>query len=81
MKTLSIVIASLLLSLSVIAQDKHQCAGKTKAGVQCQHKTTGQYCKVHDPASIRCGAPTKSGQPCKMVVKVAGSKCYHHAGK
>ena len=82
MKQIIIIVAFWIVSvftcLSAIAQDKKQCTAKTKAGVQCMHKTATAFCKVHDPASPRCGAPTKSGGQCKMIVKVAGTKCHHH---
>lgn len=69
---------SLLISAATFAQDKHQCAGKTKAGVQCKHKTESTYCKVHDPASPRCGADKKSGGKCQRIVKEAGNRCFDH---
>lgn len=75
-KVITIVI--LLTSTATFAQDKKQCAGITKAGTQCKHKTATTYCKVHDPASPRCGAKTKDGQPCKMAVKESGTKCHNH---
>lgn len=73
-----LIIASFFIGSIVCAQDKKQCAAKTKAGTQCMHKTTAQFCKVHDPATPRCGADTKSGTKCKLVVKVAGTRCHHH---
>lgn len=72
------VFALVISSFTGFSQDKKQCAATTKAGTQCQHKTPNQFCKQHDPAANRCGAPTKSGSPCKMLVKVAGTKCHNH---
>ena len=68
----------LLISVATFSQDKKQCAATTKAGTQCMHKTTSTYCKVHDPATPRCGAATKSGKPCNRTVKEAGNKCFQH---
>lgn len=78
MKQLIIILSVLVSSFCSIAQDKHKCEGKTKAGNQCQHITAAKYCKAHDPASPRCGAPTKSGGQCKRTVKTAGDKCFQH---
>jgi hypothetical protein len=70
--------ALIISSFTCFSQDKKQCAGITKAGTQCKHKTATTYCKVHDPASPKCGAKTKDGQPCKMAVKEPGTKCHNH---
>jgi len=78
MKKLTILLLLTLSTLLVMSQDKHQCAGKTKAGIQCKNKTATAYCRLHDSATPRCGTPTKAGQPCKMIVKVAGTKCHNH---
>lgn len=80
MKQILIIAVSMLLSLATIAQDKKQCQGITKAGTQCQHKTSSIYCKQHDQSIpvIRCGAKTKAGTPCKNRVKVDGDKCHNH---
>lgn len=78
----SLLIVSLLIaSLTAFSQDKKQCIGKTKAGVQCQHKTATTYCVQHNPNSIRCGDSTKTGTLCKNIVKVAGLKCHNHKNK
>lgn len=68
----------ILISVATFSQDKKQCAATTKAGTQCMHKTTSTYCKVHDPATPRCGAPTKTGKPCARTVKAIGDKCFNH---
>jgi len=81
MKKLTILLLLTLSTLLVMSQDKHQCAGKTKVGAQCMHKTATTYCKQHDPATPRCGASTKAGQPCKAIVKVAGTKCHNHVNQ
>lgn len=78
MKSSILTVLLAFVTLFAIAQDKHQCQAKTKTGTQCLHRTSSTYCKVHDPNSLRCGAPTKSGQPCKRIVKIAGTKCFNH---
>lgn len=80
MKKFTILLLLTLSTLLATSQDKRQCAAKTQKGTQCMHKTATTYCKQHDPATPRCGAPTKAGHPCKMVVKVAGTKCHNHKG-
>ena len=70
---------ALLISMASIAQDKKQCQGKTKAGIQCRHQTdSAAYCNLHNPALPRCGVITKAGTACKMAVKAVGIKCHHH---
>ena len=79
MKRLIILtLISLMAVFAANAQDKHQCTGKTKAGVQCKNKTESTYCKMHDPATPRCGADKKSGGKCQRIVKVAGARCFDH---
>ena len=78
MKQLILIALVLFASFYSFAQDKHHCASKTKAGTQCMHKTTTTYCKQHDPASIRCGAPTKTGGKCQRVPKKGETKCFQH---
>lgn len=78
MKQLIITALVLMASYCSIAQDKHQCAGKTKAGTQCMRQTATTYCKQHDPASLRCGAPTKAGGKCQRVPKQGETKCFQH---
>jgi hypothetical protein len=78
MKQLILIASFLIASLCSIAQDKHQCAATTKKGTQCMHKTAGKFCKQHDPATPKCGAPTKAGKPCSRSVKNAGDKCFQH---
>lgn len=83
MKTL-IIAALLSLSLSSIAQDTRPlCSSKTKAGIACKNKAkeNSTHCAVHDPNASRCGFVKKDGEKCKMRVKVAGTRCHHHAGK
>jgi hypothetical protein len=73
-----ILAALLLISTVSFGQDKHQCEGTTRSGEQCKHKTEQKYCKVHDPATPRCGADTKAGGKCRVIVKQAGERCHNH---
>ena len=80
MKNLLILLC-LLVSLSTFAKDdKKQCNGKTVAGAQCSRNAPEgkSYCFQHDPSSLHCGAPTKSGGKCKRIVKKAGH-CSQHS--
>lgn len=79
-KRFAISIFSALLSLTSIGQDKPTCKGTTKAGTACRaYPTKGSdYCRAHNPNSIRCGFIKKDGTPCKMVVKSQGDKCHIH---
>lgn len=91
-----ISILFLIFTITGISQSApKQCAGKTKANAQCCNHPMkdSKYCYQHqsqDPnasnqASLKptfqCGAPTKSGNPCKNRVKTAGTKCHLHTNK
>lgn len=92
-KLISILILLLIITITATAQTApKQCAGKTKANAQCcNHPMKGsKYCYQHqsqDPnvsnqaklmPTFKCGAPTKSGNPCKNRVQKEGDKCHLH---
>lgn len=80
MKKILLAVTLSIITLASIAQDKQQCQGKTKAGVQCKNKTESAYCRLHDPATPKCSADKKSGGKCQRIVKNAGDKCHDHKG-
>lgn len=84
MKKLFISAALLIVSIAPsFAQDKTKCHGKTQAGKECSRnaKQGKEFCFQHNPAGNHCGVTTKSGAPCKVAVKNAGDKCFHHKTK
>lgn len=80
MKKLTVLLLLSVSTLLAMSQDKHQCAGITKKGAQCKNKTAAKYCRIHDTATPKCGAPTTKGTPCQLSVKNAGEKCWRHKG-
>lgn len=73
--------AALLFTLGAAAQTAPTCKGTTSKGQPCKSKlltAKSGYCHQHDPNTIRCGANTVSGKPCRMIVSEAGKKCKHH---
>lgn len=78
MKRFLLALLISLITLVSFAQDKQQCAGKTKAGERCKYKTANTYCTLHNPDTPRCGADKKSGGKCQRMVKNAGDKCFDH---
>ena len=65
-----------LVSLTSFAEGQ----GITAKKLPCSRTVKeGNYCFQHNPAAYHCGSPTKSGSPCKRVVKVQGSKCGSHS--
>ena len=77
MKNLILLTALLTISFNCLADP---CKGITKKGDPCSRKgDKSGYCYQHNPNGLKCGAKTKSGQPCKMVVKVSGSHCHLHS--
>lgn len=69
---------AIVLSCTANAQDKKQCAGITKAGTQCKHKTEATYCIQHNPNAIHCADTTRTGKRCTRSVKKEGDKCFQH---
>lgn len=78
-KTLLLVLA-LSFGTAAFSQAKKTCKGLTKSGQACKMaaQTGSDYCRLHNPEALRCGAPTKSGKPCQIVVKTKGAKCWRH---
>jgi hypothetical protein len=81
MKQFTLSALVLIASYCSFAQDKHQCAGTTKAGTQCKRMITETYCKQHDSTSLRCGEPTKTGGKCQRIPKQGATKCFQHPNK
>lgn len=81
---LAILFATALSAQQPAAQPaniKNQCtATASSTGTQCKMKTDSPsgLCRLHDPATPRCGATTTAGQPCKRVVKTVGTRCAQH---
>lgn len=78
MKQTIFLAAFILFNSLAFSQDKKQCAGITKGGTQCQHKTDTTYCIQHNPNTIRCADTTKAGKQCSRPVKKTGDKCFQH---
>lgn len=78
-----IIISALLLSSIGSSAIGTPCKATTKAGTACKRNAalSSEYCKQHDPASLRCGAKTVAGGTCKNLVKVAGATCKSHTAK
>lgn len=68
----------ILLNSFAFSQNKVQCIGITKSGIQCTRKVDSVYCVQHNPAAIHCADSTKTGKPCSRVVKKIGDKCFQH---
>lgn len=60
-----------------------QCAGVTVKGIRCKIKVfnEGDTCRVHSANTPRCGHITKSGTPCRKIVKIVGERCSLHKQK
>jgi len=67
----------------MIASAQDHCKGVTKKGEPCKSVIglKNGYCRVHDPATPRCGAKTAAGKPCRMPVDKLGDRCRFHKGQ
>jgi len=84
MKTLTVILGLLLVTLTVIAQNP-QCKGKRydkklKDSVQCMSPFVlpSGYCRFHDPNTLRCGADKAKGGKCQQIVAKPGERCRFH---
>lgn len=60
-----------------------QCVGMTVKGTRCKIKVfnEGDTCRIHSADTPRCGHNTKSGTPCRKIVKIVGERCSLHKQK
>jgi hypothetical protein len=80
MKKLFLIFA-LLFTIAMSAQE--QCTATTLKQEQCKrtaNKEDGK-CTQHSQFTPRCGAETKAGTKCKLIVKQDGENCHHHKTK
>jgi hypothetical protein len=59
------------------------CIGHVKNGQQCTKKAAhgSQYCKMHDPAVVKCAGITKAGTPCGSLPMKGSKYCKSHQPK
>jgi hypothetical protein len=78
--TMLLITATLFASAQDKQPVKQQCKGITVKGLQCKNKAKEgtDYCYLHDPGTLRCGATTSKGKPCRNIVHAAGQKCWRH---
>lgn len=85
MKMKALLLSTALLfgtfAFSQTSDPKPKCIALTKKGVQCKNNAqeNSKYCKLHDPATPRCGFIKKDGKPCQMMVKNPGEHCRFHS--
>lgn len=80
MKTLFLAI---VMSFGALTVQAEQCTAKTKTGQQCKRSAIEkkEYCKQHDPSTIRCAGKAKTGKNCQLIPKKGETFCHLHKSK